>query len=303
MREPRIPARRRANRPAVERQRVRQHRDPPRGDVRLHHLVGEHQRRRPAAALVARPLLAPLGGVHVDGELRTASHGHRFAEGQRHPEGLAEAVGGVITRLGRHRNAGHRRGSAAPARRDLPVHLVVRVVLQSRMGERRVLPGGQRGLDRAAIEFQRVRQHRDTISRDVRLRHRPGELQRPRATAALVVRPLLVPGTGAEVDLHPWRPGHRHRLAEGQPDPDRVAQAVGGVAARVRRHLHPRHRRRPGDVVQFNASCSPVPNMAYRPVPNWGPHRVASKVLEPRGGGVGGRYVPKFVSRHACSRR
>ena len=101
--------RHRLNRPAVELQRVGQHRDAPRREVRLHHLVRERQGLGAAAALVGRPLLAPGRRVHVDLQPRRAGHVHRRVERQPHLDRVAQRIGAVLARVRHHLHLRYRR--------------------------------------------------------------------------------------------------------------------------------------------------------------------------------------------------
>ena len=158
-----------------------------------------------------------------------------------------QQVGAVGARVRDHRHPGHRgRAPRRRRRRQPPVHLVRRVVREPRVAEQRVVARRRRADRRAAVEPQRVRQHRDALRREVGLHHLVDEHQRRRAGAALVDRPLLAPLGRVHVDRDPRRARHRHRPAEADPHPDPLAQAVGGVAPGIRHHRHPGHRRRRG---------------------------------------------------------
>ena len=180
--------------------------------------------------------------------LGVPGHLHRLAEGEPHPDHLAQQVGRVAARIRDHLHPGHRRRSGRRRRlrrrRDPPVHLVVRIVAEPGMAERRVRLRRRRADRRPAARVQRVAEHRDPLPREVRLHHLVDEHQRVRAGAALVDRALLAPLGRVHVDRDPRRARHRHRLVERDPHPDPLAEAVGGVAAGVRDHRDAGHRRR-----------------------------------------------------------
>ena len=265
----RRPRRRRADGAAVERQRVRRApRCPAASSSAPPPRCANTSAAVPAAPRIRRPLLAPRRRVHVDGEPRRAGHRHRLAEPYRHLDGLAQRIGGVRARLRRHLDLRHRgrrcRAAHLPLRgvaargigpRQPPVHLVRRVVGETRVRQRRLRPRRRRA-DRAAVQRQRVPEHRDAPRRVVGLHHPMREHQRRRARAARIGRPLLAPRRRIHVDRKPRRAGHRHRLAEPHRHLDGLAQRIGRVRARLRRHLDPRYRGRvPGSGERRRHGC------------------------------------------------
>ncbi len=280
---------RRADPAAAQLQRVREHRD---AVVRFraaalrrvprHHLVGEIQERRAAAALVIRPLLAEVR-VHPDLQPRHVAgrlHDHRLVVAQPDPDLRARPVG--VVRAAGVRGVRRLRGEDRCAQGPRDVHPAVvphrhalqRVHLDGRkpggrqapegggdrirrpVGHRHRLVGRRR---RAQREAHRRARHRDRRRRLVRARHLDREPGGPRHRAR-VQRLVVVERHLRPVRAHPSaqerRPGVLrlvyHRMVVQAARLDAARRALDRVARRILRTVAHRHRVAADDVLHFH---------------------------------------------------
>ena len=138
---------------------------------------------------------------------------------------------------------------------------VGRVVIQSRMLELRNFPERSTRIRSCRRSHrQRVPKHRDALCRDVRCRHRLGELQHLREARHSRCPPnaRLRPSEPSSICTR-GVPVTLATLLKVSSDLDHVAGTVRGVASSIRRDFHLRHTAsHPSDVVQAYLSCAPV---------------------------------------------